>query len=296
MFYTENDSRYKERLKEWDEIEQYVLLYQKQFDDDATEEDILIANNASKLLLEKFQPLFRKYIFVLTNNIIDWNDKETRSFVTTFISDKDLQSALKRNRPKADKRSDIYSQFNFIKESYGKKSEDEILEDLQLLLLVLAKRYRQMGRNFCSYVYNTFKFEVARFIKAYVKEPLNIHYKHIEFEDFNMGEIDEEYAHSQEDTYYEDLTGLPNEEWLMGDCSEEFADLSYLDRKILIMYYLQDWKDQQIAEYLGMHINTINQRRRNAAKYIANKLGYEPSAIKRTRRSGKKAVLPTSTI
>ena len=43
-----------------------------------------------------------------------------------------------------------------------------------------------------------------------------------------------------------------------------------------------------------MHINTVNQRRRSAAKQVADNLGFDLSAIKRTRRSGKNAILPTT--
>ena len=77
------------------------------------------------------------------------------------------------------------------------------------------------------------------------------------------------------------------------NCSDMFSNLTPLDRKILIKYYLEEWKDKQIADHFGMHINTVNQRRRCAAKKIAENLDIELENIKRTRKSGKKAILPT---
>ena len=293
MYYSENDDRYNERLKEWQEIEDYVMTYQKQFQEGCSKETIQEAKIAGNKLLEKFTPLLKKYCTLLTTGQIDWDDKEMKSFVSCFINKKDLRLALKRKKQKSNFRNEIYQNFNFIKETYGNFSETEILSDLQTLLLTIAKRYKQMNRNFCSYVYNAYKFEVCRFIKGFIKDPLNIAYKNLEYEDCINGDMDNDIENSYEDTYYEDLTGIPNSEWILGEnCSDIFSNLTPLDRKILIKYYLEEWKDKQIADFFGMHINTVNQRRRSAAKKIAENMNIELDSIKRTRRSGKKAVLP----
>ena len=164
--------------------------------------------------------------------------------------------------------------------------------DLEMLLLVLAKRYKQAGRNFCGYVYNAYRYEVCRFIKLYIKDPINIGYKKNEYEDTLNGISNErELEESYEDNYYELLTDLPSNEWFDGDCSEIFADLDNLDRHIVVKYYLEEWKDKQIADFLGIHINTVNQRRRNATKKIAKRLGYLASAVRRTRKSGKRVLI-----
>ena len=294
MFYNESDAKYDKRVKDWNEIEGYVLCYQKQFQEGATEDIIKESKIAAKKLIDKFEPLIKKYYTLLSTGQINWNDPEMKHFVSNFIDRTDLRRALQRKKQKACYRSEIYSNFNFIKETYGSLSEYEIKSDLQTLLLTIAKRYKQMNRNFCSYVYNVYRFEVCRFIKNFIKDPININYKNLEYEDCINGDIDEEIDKSYEDTYYEDLTGIPNSDWILGNnCSEIFSNLSPLDRKILIKYYLEEWKDKQIADYFGMHINTVNQRRRNAAQLIAKNLGIDLSCIKRTRRSGKRAVLPT---
>lgn len=294
MFYSETDENFNKRLKEWQEIEDYVIQYQRQFQEDATPEEIEIAKIAGNNLLEKFLPLFKKYSALLTTGQIDWNDKEMKLFVCNFINEKNLQKALKRKKQKATYRNDIYVKFNFIKETYGSLTEKEIISDLQTLLLTIAKRYKQMGRNFCSYVYNAYRFEVCRFIKNFIKDPINITYKNLEYEDCINGETDFNIESSYEDNYYEDLTGIPNSDWVHGNsCSDIFSNLTPLDRKILIKYYLEEWKDKQIADEFGMHINTVNQRRRSAAKKIAENMGVNLEDIKRTRKSGKKAILPT---
>lgn len=192
----------------------------------------------------------------------------------------------------------ITEKFNFVKEVCSNQTELEIKADLQMLLLILAKRYKQVGRNFCSYVYNCFQFEVARHIKKQQKNPLNFEYKISQWNetvqngiDYKNGSIDKNGIDLDLEKEYRDT---PDRSWIQGEsCSDIFKDLSTLDREIIVKYYLEEWKDKQIAKEFCMHINTVNQRRRNAAKKIAENVGINIEEIKRTRKSGKKAILPT---
>lgn len=294
MYYKKSDEQYEQRLKEWAEIEELVLTYQKQFDINANENDKINAKQAANELLEKFSPLFKKYTTLLKSGQIDWDDMEMKQFVCNFIDDIELKRALSRKKQRAVYRNEIYKKFNFIIETYGALTEEEMLIDLQTLLLVIAKRYKQIGKNFCAYVYNSYRYEVARHIKKFTINPLNITYKNLQYEDCINGSDDFKIEQSYEDNYYEDVTGIPNMSWIQGhSCSDIFSDISPLERKILVKYYLEEWKDGQIADSLGMHINTVNQKRRRAARNIARKMNLDLSAIKRTRKSGKKAVLPT---
>ena len=293
MFYTEEDPKYAQRVAEWNEIETAVMTYQNQFKEAATSIEIENGKTAAGLILEKFSPLIKKYISLLCSGQIDWNDKEMKLFVCNFIDNYELQKALQRKKQKADYRSQIYLSFNFIKETYGALGHVELSLELQTLVLVMARRYQQVGRNFCSYIYNCFKFEVARHIKRFLKNPINISYKNLPYEDYINGETDYNIEDSYEDNYYENTIGIPNTAWMQGEnCSEAFSNLTPLDRKILVKYYLEEWKDKQIADHFGMHINTVNQRRRSAAKKIAGNINIEHADIKRTRRSGNKALLP----
>lgn len=294
MIYDNRDKLFEKRKEDWEEIENLVLTYQKQFNEESTAAEVAKSKQAADRLLDKFSPLFKKYVTLLKTGQIDWDDREMKNFICNFIDDKELLRALRRKQQAAKYRGEIYEKFNFIKETYGTLTEEEILIDLQSLLLVIARRYKQMGRNFCSYVYNAYRYEVGRHIKAYLINPLNIPYRNIRYEDYINGSDDKDFEQSYEDTYYEDLTGIPDTSWVLGNnCGPVFKNLSPLDRKILIKYYLEEWKDKQIADEFGMHINTVNQRRRSAAKKIADNIGIDPVSIKRTRRSGMKAVLST---
>jgi DNA-directed RNA polymerase specialized sigma24 family protein len=283
-----------QREKEWKEVEDLVMKYQYQFTTDGTDRTALCeAQDAAAELLKRFSPLFKKYLLLLKNGQIDFDDREMKMFVCSFIEEPRLQQALKRAKQKAEYRSDIYKRFNFIKETYGSISDDEIIGDLQTIFLTIAKRYKQMGKSFCGYLYNSYRHEVSRHIKKFIKNPLNISYKNLEYEDCINGQEDSDIENSYEDNYYENTTGLPDLSWIMGtNCSDMFGDLATIDRKILVKYYLEEWNDRQISEEFGIHINTVNQKRRFAVQKIAENLGINMDEIKRNRRSGKKAVLP----
>lgn len=287
MFYSEEEPFFAQRKAEWDEIEEAVIKYKKQFLENPTNEQVIEAKEAAYFLLEKFNPLITKYLILITTGQINWDDKETKLFVMNFVNKDSSKKALKRKKQKSEYRAQIYHNFAFITETYGHLDKKEIRIDLESLILTMAKRYTPMGRNFCSYIYNSYRFEVSRHIKKFLKDPINISYKNIKYEDYINGKND-----SYEDNYYEESTGIPSPIWILGECSDAFNDLTPLERNILVKYYLEEWKDKQIAQYFGMHTNAINQKRRAATIKVAKFLNLKASDVKRTRRSGKKTILP----
>lgn len=280
------------RLEEWNAVEELVMKYKKQFDTDCTSVEKMEAEAAVTKLLHNFNPLFKKYLLLIKSSQVDFKDKEMKRFVLGFIGDPNLKAALKRDKQSAELRHLIMSRFNFVKETYGSLSEEIILIDLQMLLLILAKRYKQMGRNFCAYVYNAYSFEVSRHVKKFIKNPSNIHYKNCEYEDYMQSCTDQFIEDNLLDKTYENNIGIPDSTWIDGsNCSDTFSELSNLERKVLIKYYLEDYNDRQIGEALGLHINTVNQKRRQAVSKLAKILDVDESTIRRNRNSGKKILM-----
>lgn len=284
---------FQARLEEWAIIEDLVMLYQSQFEEDASYEAAENAQAAMMDLIERFRPLFRKYIILLRTGQINFKDQEMKLFVYSFLDDDRLKKELKKPKQKTDVRREIYDRFNFIKETYGTLDEEEIMIDLQVIFMTIAKRYKQMGRSFCGYLYNSFRFEVYRHIKKFLKNPINIPYRHTQFEDFMKFIEEPSFEEEYEDGFYEQNLGIPDFDWIAGEsCSKVFGHLNPMERKLLIKYYLEDWNDRQISEEFGIHINTVNQKRRNAIIKVAQEIGVDEEDIKRNRKSGKKAVMP----
>ena len=284
----------EQRKEEWREIEDLVISFQKQFKEDCTVKEKKYAQDCGYELITKFSPLFKKYIQLLKYTNVDWTDRETKEFIALFIDNYELKKALYRKKINASNRAEVYVKFNFVIETYGKISEEDMEADLNMCLLILAKRYKVVGKNFCGYVYNAFRHEVARHIKRFIGNPLNIQYKNFQFEDWVNSDDTSVKVLEYEDNYYENLTGLPDISWINGQyCADIFKKLTTFQRKILAKYYLEDWNDRQIAEYLGAHINTVNQKRREAIELLCLEQGVDKSTLKRSRNSGKKANLPT---
>lgn len=288
-----NDINNELATEEWREVEENVLLFKKRFEEDATEEDKVKAEQASAYLVEKFSPLIKKYMSLMRHGQIDFNDPEMKQFITLFIDDYNLKKALNRKKQTSEFKAAIYKKFNFVTETYGSLNEEDIQSDLQLCFLSLCKRYRPVGKNFCAYVYNSYRYEVARHIKNFIKNPINIHYKMIHYEDCINGDNESKYDLTHEDTYLETESDLPDYLWINGtECSKYFKGLSTIQRKIIVKYYLEDWNDRQIAEYTGLHINTINQKRKLATQHISKQSGRVFTKKFRNRNSGRKASLP----
>lgn len=283
---------FEEKSKEWVEIEDLVLRYQKQFKEEYRYDNSVAADaeKAAAELLERFYPLLKKYLLIVTTGLINWQDKESKDFVSNFISDRQQLNALKRKNQTSDYRRLIYDSFNFVKETYGNNDPEEIMTDLQMLLLVVAKRYKQVGKNFCAYVMNSYKFELARHIKNYFKNPLNVTYK---LSEYTVEALKDDSAEMYEDEYYTNETGLPSIEWINGYCNDAFQTLTPVERKILVKYYLENLNDSQIANELGLHLNTINAKRRKSIAKLCEFYGVDPSTVKRSRKSGKNAITMT---
>lgn len=280
------------RKEEWKEIDDLVETYQRQFSDPSPSVKIE-SERAATQLLEKFYPLFKKYLGILKNGQINFNNYEQRMFIILFMDSATLKRALYKKAPvPKDYKQIIFQKFNFIKETYGYLDEEEIITDLYVLFLNLAKRYKPMARSFCCYVFNTFKYEVFRHIQSFTRNPLNIHYRSISYEDCaskgsSMLELQ---SYNIEDQICTDEDGLPDYFWISGhNCAPCFKDLTPLERKIIIKYYLEQKNDKQIAAETGMHINTCNQKRRHAVQLMAKSMGLNESQIRRSRNSGLKS-------
>lgn len=278
-----------EKRDEWEEIDRLVSVFQLKQKPDAAEDEILQADEASYELLQRFYPLFKKYIIVITTGQINFKNYEQKLFVRLFVNAPHLMYALKKKNISRPLRDEITRYFNFIVESYGKLDTTEILADLQTLFLLLASRYKPTGKSFCCYVYNTYRFEVARHIKNFFKDPCNIHYKVTGLkEDEQDPQLCADFEEFIENEHNETLAGTPSVSWIKGDtCGDAFRNLTALERKIIVKYYVENCMDSEIAEMLGMHLNTANAKRKEIVAKIAANIGLTFDDSIRKRKTGK---------
>lgn len=232
---------------EWEEIENLVIDYQARFKNN-NKKAVQKSQIAAEALIERFEPLFNKYLRVIKKNEINLIDRETKSFVLSFV-DKSTRELFPLNK------KEVVCKFKSIINIYGTLSEHEILSDQHEIFMKVLKRYKQVGRSFCGYLYNVYYHEMSRLIKKYVSTFASLDYKELkEYESIDELLID--YYDKKEVLYLD---------WISGsECAPVFKALSITDRKILIAYYLENKSDKQIGENFGIHINTVNQKRHKA--------------------------------
>ena len=284
-----DDDKFLTKKDEWEKIDGLVSIFQKSFNEDATAKEKLDADKAATELINLFSPFFHKYLVVITTGDIDWKDYEQKLFVSMFMDSPVLRSALwSKKRISEDKKIQIIQRFNFIKETYGHNENEYILTDLYTAFMVLVGRYKKTNRSFCCYLYNVFRYEMFRHIQKLLKNPLNIHYKSISY-DLEFPTLRKIADNCDMDEKISiDEKGLPSVSWMLGqNCSEDFKTLTPLERKIISKYYIEQKTDKLIAEELGIHMNTCNNKRHTALNKIAKAKNINIKNIKRCRNSLK---------
>lgn len=282
---------FMEKEAEWEETDNLVFVYQKAFKNGCSELDLKKSDEAATKLIKSFFPFFYKYLSVITTGNIAWNNVEQRIFVAHFMDSKDLRNKLySKKRIDKDTKNIISQRFNFVRETYGQYEEENIMTDLYMLFFILAKRYKKTNRSFCCYLYNAYHYEVFRHIQHLLRNPLNIHYRNTSYENNVVSYATElknvSYECDMNDLIMTKDTGMPNVTWIFGqNCSEDFAMLTPLERKIIAKYYIEQKPDWVISKELGIHVNTCNIRRHKAINKLAKAKGIDPKKIKRCRNN-----------
>ena len=223
---------------------------------------------AAEELLRAFNGFIEKYARLLTGGTINFNDRDSRQFISMYIKDKEVRRKLKKRWQSADTRRTAYESLASLQRSCLLNGKEDVRQELICLFLIMAKRYRKKTEKgtFAGYVYSTYKFEVQRAFREYCKDPLtfsgNTHLPYFDSE--NVTENVDLLIDPFEDP---DIVLSPEDEqfgpsWIHGATAEgPFKDLNIMDRLIIKMYHIDQLTDKEIAERTGFHINTINNRR-----------------------------------
>lgn len=226
-------------------------------------------------LIEVFKPYFTKYARLLQNGLLDLNDIDSRKFISLFISDAEVRRGLVRSYQTTYVRNEAYKAASLLVKLCDPIPEQDLSQEFILSLLILAKRYQKKGKkkNFCGYVYNSYRYELHRRLGQLTKDPL------IFRADTNISYHDESNLTDENDNILDniDLSNtlkkvLEDEldnSWVRGlTCSEIFLGLTQLQRLIIKLYYYEELSDYKIADKLGLHRNTIGNQRTKAVKLI----------------------------
>lgn len=246
-------------------------------------EDYKAGNSDSGLeLINAFDPYFKKYIKLLKHAGIDLKDKDSRRFISLFISDAEARYGLVRRFQPKEARESAQKAAIMLKKLCEPYTEEDLKQDFCVILLNLCRRYvkKSKKKNFCGYLYNVFRYELHRRLAETTRDPLT--YSASNTVSFN----DTEHLTPDVDLYDDgdriDWTPVLKVEedlgnnWVRGlTCDKMFLDLTTLQRLIIKEAYMNGYSDYKIANDLGMHRNTILRNRMKAEDVIADSMGEE---------------------
>jgi RNA polymerase sigma factor (sigma-70 family) len=229
--------------------------------------------DAAEDLINLLAPFTYKYLQILTCRHITFNDRGTCWLLSLTARDERCRSALVKCARNGCKLPAIYRAqaiqdwmkiTRSLAETY---TEEDLLQELQLLILEMAKRYKKGTSLFVAYLAKGFVYELGRRLIELTKDFLtyrpSLHLStYNDFLDYTNDAVTEEEPtlDAQDDTEI-DLDA----NWILGaTCSPAFSTLNQFERVLLKMYYEEKLTDKQIAKITGYHYITIH-RKRNAA-------------------------------
>lgn len=234
--------------------------------------------NAGNQLIDMFAPLFNKYIRIIKKGILDFSDYESRNFISLFISDQKIRTALKRHYQSKKVREIAHKTLYIINSAYSQIFEEDLYHDFIVIFLKSIHKYK-VDKGFCAYIAASFPYEVSRVVKEVLKNPISTAVI-CEFDDELIRSISKFYCSNvsaiDSSKISSDTEELSNS-WIYGlTCSDVFEDLSPLERLILKLYYMENMPEVKIARKLGFHRNSIWIKRKAAIEKVmrkADKLG-----------------------
>lgn len=216
-----------------------------------------------------------KYYRMLRFGKLDFKDYDSRAFISLFIEDRILGKALFQSYQYRPVKQAAVRKLGTIVESLKVLEDEDLKQDLRVLFLQQAMRYKKTNRSFGAYIYGSYRFAVKNYIKKIQKpaEP----YIHMPKDLMRVADDqlkDDESEVDLKDSIFAEAPMIMMDEelgnsWVRGlTCGEEFKDLTPLQRLIIKLNYYDGWSDGRIADKMGIHINTIFRQRTKANKTV----------------------------
>lgn len=242
----------EEKLKWYRELEQYVLDYQNG------------DSEAADKIIRAFEGVIVKFTNLVCRGIIDPADKGLRNFVALFYPGSSGRK-LHEYRFNSTACNELIEKAAFISKLFRDFEYDEIKNELIIIILNLARKYKPKGDGiprFHIYVSKVFHFRAFGNLVKLISDP-SFNSKRVSLEMYNFFQDEDiETAISKE----------LDEIWTSGLTADIFANMLPVDRKIIKMYYFDKMSDEEIASFLGYTPTRVARRRRELVKELLDDL------------------------
>lgn len=255
----------------YEEIEQAVRDYQNGVE------------GASQKIVDAFTLFLNKYMYLLKGGgPVSLGDPSIRRFISLYIKDPRSRRAIESVMFRSKVRSEAYKTMNFLRQLFEPYDAEDLWNDLVVTLLTLASRYKSPDNQprFHMYVEKTFHYAAYRALTQWTKDVI-----WWGWDDIGTIRADEEPSFEPPPPPDRNLIFRSDEDdpkidnnWVLGlTASDEFQELTALERRILKLYYVDGYSDQQIGEFLGVGRSTVNRKRREIKEKIKHKLNRQRS-------------------
>ncbi len=250
---------------DYQEVDQLVKAYQ-QGDEEA-----------ALKLIEAFSGFLTNFLLLVRRGVVDFHNKSLRTFLSLFIRDYRIRRTLLTVYRDGDSiRQLLYTTAAMICNQCSIYDEEDIWAEFVAEFLAMARKYRNdKGCFFHVYVTKAFPYRAYRRIANWIGDPTAVVIR--QADGVEVSELEDQDSQQYEEQILtnpllliEEDTDL-DENWINGDtCSEQFAKLTPLERRVLAMYYHDGLRDKEIAEKLGFATGKIRYIRNQAKKKLSN--------------------------
>lgn len=236
------------------EIDELVAKYKKNDDRAPTME----------LIIEKLAPYRSKFVNILKNGSADITDKDTKQFLKLFMPEGDIRKEMDNITISQEAKVKAAEIAIYIQKLCESIKNEDLEQDLIVLMFELINRYEpQRGVHFCGYLYNTYRYDVSRYVKKMTRDPMAFYIPYV----LGDGEeyMDADLVPSAEEIFEEEM-GMS---WVNGiTCHEIFLKLNKFQRIIIEFYYKFGYSDSKIAELLNSNRSFIYRQRIKAEEIL----------------------------
>lgn len=240
--------------------DELVLLYQRTGD--------------SEGLIEQFHNFLNKYFTMLSSDAVNFQDYDTRYFVTCFMQRKDLIVNLRKGKYHTQEALKTAGKvLDYLKFKLRNHNGYELYAELVIPFLQCASAYKQKGRTFEKYIYKVYKYYLKRHLDATLKLDAIDQYGVVYYGQFadeiDLGEEIQEEQSFELKLDLEEGMELTDPRWITGkDCSDTFTSLKPHERYILAKYYYEDHTDKEISRMLPYNPKSIHRIRMRLKKHF----------------------------
>lgn len=193
---------------------------------------------AAAEIIRAYEPLVYKYVHILRSGVVDFSDPDVLIFISLFISDAAVRSALLGKKPSWEAKKVAQGVASMLSRCLTQLERDELYNELCLGLLELAKRYRDKGKTFAAYIAGAFRYEVYRRVINYLKDPTT-------------------FASPYDDSF---STSLRPDDLLPEEDGRLLKRLTRFEKYLLFERYLEGKGIREMARQTGYAPSTISKK------------------------------------